>query len=120
MYTVAQLRQIGALEFRAEPTGIFILNRNGRRVPVTKGVEYVPTACGKFSRDEWHSLMEKAVKEEGLEDLLKKVIVHCERLAFLHTEQQVRRYALNCLASGAYRRWPEWNKGEKDEQGKEP
>ena len=41
--TLQDLKQKGAREYRQEPTGGMKTLRNGRKVPVTVGVEYIPT-----------------------------------------------------------------------------
>ena len=64
-YTIAELRQVGPLEFRAVPTGNYILTRNGKRKQETVGKEFINTHVGKFELREWYSYMEEAVRREG-------------------------------------------------------
>ena len=104
--TTEDLRWRGSREYRNEPTGSYTTNRNGKRVPVLKGTEYVRTAgAGTIPLAEWYLRMKTAVKEEGLEDLLQKIIEHCRKLAWLKTEQQVTEYALECMQCKAYQAW---------------
>ena len=63
-YTLEDLRQTAAREYRQEPTGNWILNRNGTRKQETIGKEYVPTRAGKIELHEWCKLMDEAVRLE--------------------------------------------------------
>ena len=108
-YRIEDLRQTGALEFRAEGTGNFFINRNGRRVEETVGVNYVPTKVGKFPDTKWHQLIEEAVKRENEQDLLEKIEIVCGRFAWLKTDKERHEYALEILVNEAYSHWPEWN-----------
>ena len=105
-YSLEDLRQKGCNEFRTVPTGKWIETKNGRRKMETKGVEYVTTAAGRFEMSEWHRLLEEAVfceeKEWLLNVLRDHVRAHC---AWLHTNNDIRNYALECLSSGAYHSW---------------
>lgn len=93
--------------YRQEPTGTFTTNRNGRRVPVTKGTEYVTTAAaGTMPLSEWYRRMETAVQAEGKQELLDRIKAHCkEHCAWLRNDQAVSEYALECLSSKAYEVW---------------
>ena len=64
-YTIAELEQVGPLEFRTVPTGSYILTRNGKRKQETVGKEFINTHVGKFELREWYSYMEEAVRREG-------------------------------------------------------
>ena len=103
--TIESLRQRGASEYRQVPTGNFTQNRNGRRVAVTKGVEFVRTESGLMEIDEWMKQMLLAVESEGQKDLLMKIIEHCSSLPWLKTEDNITLYALECLSSEAYKHW---------------
>ena len=103
---IKDLKWISSREYRQEPTGSYTVNRNGRRVPVTKGTEYVRTAgAGTMPLAEWYLRMETAIKQEGLTDLLEKVMDRCRQLAWLKNEQQIKEYALECMESEAYKAW---------------
>ena len=105
-YTIAELRQVGPLEFRAVPTGNYILTRNGKRKQETVGNEFINTQVGKFELREWYSYMEEAVRREGAEWLLNAIIEHVSTHCFwLHSKKEIRNYALGCLSSGAYHSW---------------
>lgn len=105
-YTIAELRQVGPLEFRAVPTGNYILTRNGKRKQETVGKEFINTQVGKFELREWYSFMEEAVRREGAEWLLNAIIEHVSTHCFwLHSKKEIRNYALGCLSSGAYHSW---------------
>lgn len=105
-YTIAELRQVGPLEFRAVPTGNYILTRNGKRKQETIGKEFINTQVGKFELREWYSYMEEAVRREGAEWLLNAIIEHVSTHCFwFHSKKEIRNYALGCLSSGAYHSW---------------
>lgn len=105
-YTIAELRQVGPLEFRAVPTGNYILTRNGKRKQETVGKEFINTHVGKFELREWYSFMEEAVRREGAERLLNTIIEHVSAHCFwFHSKKEIRNYALGCLSSGAYHSW---------------
>lgn len=111
---IEDLRWKGPREFRAEPTGDYIINRKGRRVPVLEGVEFVKTVgVGTMTISEWYQQMRTAIKEEGQEELLKKVIDYCRRLVWLKTEKQIIEYALECIESEAYLAWEDFDDGVK-------
>lgn len=108
-YTIEDLKQTGAMEFRTVPTGEYITAGNGRRKMVTVGKEYVPTRCGKLDKDEWCRLMEEAIREEDKNTLLFQIETHCRlHCAWLHTDQDVHEYAMSCLSSGAYKHWKDF------------
>ena len=105
-YTIAELEQVGSLEFRAVPTGSYILTRNGKRKRETVGKEFINTHVGKFELREWYSYMEEAVRREGAERLLNTIIEHVSAHCFwFHSKKEIRNYALRCLSSGAYNSW---------------
>lgn len=106
-YKMADLEWKSSRMYRQEPTGDFTTNRNGRRVPVTKGTEYVTTAgAGTLSIAEWCKLMEAAVHAEGKQELLDRIKAHCkEHCAWLKNDKAVSEYALECLSSKAYKAW---------------
>ena len=74
IYNIADLRWTSAREYRQMPTGRFTTNRNGRRVEITEGAEFVKTNVGTFELSKWYLLMEEAVRLEKKENLLKKII----------------------------------------------
>ena len=104
--TIEDLKWRGSREYREEPTGSYTTNRNGRRVPVTKGTESVRTVgAGTMPLAEWYLRMETALKKEGKEDLLEEVIDHCRHLAWLKSDRDVKEYALECISTEAYKAW---------------
>lgn len=108
-YSINDLKQTQALEFKAVPTGNWIIAGNGKRKMETVGTEYVPTRNGKIELSEWCRLMEEAISEEGKNTLLfmieTYVRLHC---AWLHNDQEVHQYAMQCLSSEAYKHWKDF------------
>lgn len=106
-YKLCDLEWRSSRLYRQEPTGSFTTNRNGRKVPITKGTEYVKTAAaGTMPLSEWYRRAETAVKNEGKDGLLKRIEDHCKRhIAWLHSDQEFHEYALECLSSKAYKAW---------------
>ena len=112
-YTIAELEQVGPLEFRAVPTGSYIITRNGKRKQETVGKEFINTHVGKFELRKWYSYVEEAVQCEGKAQLLKDIISHVTtHCAWLHAAKERREYAIECLSSDAYKHWKDFRKGE--------
>lgn len=105
-YTIEDLKQTAAREYRQEPTGNWILNRNGTRKQETIGKEYVPTRVGKIELHEWCKLMDEAVRNAGLNTLLFQIETYARlHFAWLQSDQEVHEHALSCISSGAYKHW---------------
>lgn len=105
-YTLEELKQAGCIEFRTIPTGKWIESGNGRKKMETRGVEYVTTKAGRFEMSTWHKFLEEAVFCEEKTWLLNVLIGHVRaHCAWLHTNNDIRNYALECLSSGAYHSW---------------
>lgn len=106
MPTIEELKWTSTRLFRIEDTKEYRVARNGRRVRVTEGVEYVQTAgAGQMRLEDWYKSMEKAVQEEGKTELLDDILDQCRKLAWLRTEEDIRNHALECLSSEAYKHW---------------
>ena len=110
MPSIEDLIWTSSRQYRVEPTGTYTTNRNGKRVPVTKGVEYVKTTgAGEMPIDKWYKLMAAAIKEEGKQELFEKVREHVKtHCAWLHKDQDVTEYALECMSGEVYETW--WRK----------
>ena len=108
-YTLEDLREIHAREYRQEPTGSYTINRNGRRVPVTHSVEYCQTIAGKIPLDKWVKLMRDVIAAEGKQELFEQIKEHCRtHCAWLHKETELEEYSLSCLSSHAYEHWEDF------------
>ena len=108
-YSIEDLKQTSAMEFRAVPTGNWVISRNGKKKMETEGKEYIPTRCGKFERSIWCRLMEEAIRESDKNTLLFQIEAYCRlHCAWLHTDQAVHEYAMDCLSSGAYKHWKDF------------
>ena len=105
MYSTDDLKWTSVLEFRSVGTGKFYTTRNGNRKEKTVGKDFVHTAgAGVIELDEWCRLMEDAVRREGKEALLERIVERC-RLGWFHDEKKLRQYALECLSDEAYKVW---------------
>ena len=105
-YTMSELRTSCVGEFRAVPTGDTYMARNGRRLPVTRGVEYFRTAgAGRLEVAEWRRLAKAAILRERGEQLLSAVMAYCANLAWLHSPKAVEAYAIEAVMLGSYERW---------------
>ena len=103
MTQIEALRWKGVREFRAEPTKEFYINRAGRKVAVTIGVDYVNTVgSGRMKLDEWYAEMDAAVVAAGQTDLLKSIEDHVRNHCFWLKGPEVRQYALECLSGENY------------------
>ena len=97
--TTADLYWTSVREYKQVPTGKMVKTTRGTLKPETVGREFVRTACGQtFEVGEWYRLMKEAVEAEGLQEILEEIKMSCRRLAWLHTEQQIEEYALECLS----------------------
>lgn len=108
--TLEDLRQEGAREYRTEPTGAYTTNRNGRRIPVTRPVEYVTTVTGEtMTLSAWTEKAIEAVGIEGKENLLSGIIDYVkDHCAWIHSEKERLVYALDCLTDKAYMKWDDF------------
>ena len=108
-YSMNDLKWSSVLEFRTKGTGKFFTTSNGRRKEETVGFDVVHTVgAGELELGEWCRQMEEAVKREGKEDLLTRIVDYCRRLAWFHSEERVRQYALECLSCEAYKAWKDF------------
>ena len=106
MYSTDDLKWTSVLEFRSVGTGKFRTTRNGNRKEETVGKDFVHTVgAGVMELDEWCRLMENAVRREGKESLLERIVERCRKLPWLNTEKKLRQYALECLSDEAYKAW---------------
>lgn len=98
VYSVADLQWTGVREGQAVPTGTYSLSANGKRKADTRYAEHVQTAgAGRLEINEWFRLMEEAIKREGRTAELEQKIEQARRLAWLHTEKEIREYALESM-----------------------
>ena len=109
-YTLEDLRETRTRDYQQEPTGSYTLNRNGRRVPVTHGVEYVTTKnAGRMPLEKWLSFVRSAIVAEEKQELFERIREHCRtHCAWLHMETELEEYALSCLSSGEYEHWEDF------------
>lgn len=106
IYTLRELRQTSASEFRVIATGNWHTSRNGKRVRETEGAVYIPTACGKFEETEWVRLAKAAIIREKGEALLQAVCDFCrQHCAWIRNEKDLERHAVHCISHGAYLVW---------------
>lgn len=105
--TLDELTMIGVPIVRAVPTGRQYRASNGKMKDETQIKEFVRLASGdEITLDKWYERMERAVEAEGKSALLKKIEEEVEKnCAWLKTGAQIRRYALDCLSTGAYKAW---------------
>lgn len=113
-YTLADLKEKSVREFKTHPTKSWYRSGNGKLVREHVGVEYVTTfGAGVLPEDEWYQLMENAIERERKTGLLDAIIARCGSLAWLRTEKEIRRYAIDCLSGGSYERWEDFDYKEK-------
>lgn len=93
----------------AEPTGQYEVNRRGNRKPVLKYTERYETRAGTFQPEIWKAKALRAIKENGELKLLEKVKEHCRNhCVWLRKENELEKYAINCLCGRTYRHWPDF------------
>ena len=101
-YRIEDLRWTGVSTFRTRGTGRYYPARNGKLTEERVGESFIPTKFGEIPEDQWYELMEEAVRFEDKTVILDALIERCRSLAWLHTEEAIRRYALELLAGGHY------------------
>lgn len=96
------LTRLGA----AEKTGNYEITRQGTRRTVAKFVERYETPTGVFLPKEWKKKALEVIEAEGEMKLLENITKYCrEHCAWLHEEEKIKEYAMECLCSRAYRYW---------------
>ena len=100
VYSIADLQWRGVREGQAVATGTYSKSSNGKMKPDTRYAEHIQTAgAGRIEISDWFRLMEEAIIREGRTAELEKQIKVARGLAWLHTEKQVREYALECMGN---------------------
>lgn len=90
----------------AVDTGKFEITRKGTRKAVLVYRETYKTSVGEFSPEVWYEKMYNAIQIDEKVDLLDKIIEHCtKKCPWLRNEYQIKEYAMDCLASNAYKYW---------------
>lgn len=118
-YSINDLKWKSVLEFRSVGTGKFYMTINGKRREETVGKNFVHTKnAGVMELDDWLLMMDEAVKREGLTDMLNRIAHGCRNFAWLHTERDIRQYALECLSDETYRAWDDFKENENAEVSK--
>lgn len=94
---------------RSEGTGEYEITRRGTRREKTRYVERYETPAGTFLPKEWKKRAKAAIEAEGELSLLERVKEHCrEQCVWLHTEDDLEKYAINCTCSRVYRYWKDF------------
>ena len=97
-YPISDLQWKGVREGQAVPTGTFSRSANGKMKPIMRYAEHIQTVgAGRLEISEWFQLMEDAIIREGKTAELEAMIEEARGLAWLHTEKQVREYALELM-----------------------
>lgn len=98
---------------RSTPTGLFTTNANGKRKEVLTYSETYMTPSGPFTPKQWKEKAMAAVKVDGKEDLLEKIKQYCGlHCAWLHQEDDIEEYALDCLCHESYKSWGDFEEEE--------
>ncbi len=70
---------------------------------------YKKTMFGEIENSEWYKLAEQIIVASGNEQLLERVKDYCKNhCAWLHREQDVEKYAIECIMSEAYMAWEDF------------
>ncbi len=87
----------------------------GKRIHKTYGYkEIYRTKAGDFTPEEWKEKLAREIRGERLENLLESIKLHCsEHCAWMKKESEIEEYAMDCLASGAYKHWEDFNAPER-------
>lgn len=69
------------------------------------------TNKGRFLPEEWKEVTMKAIMEADAVELLEKIKAYCSKhCAWLHKKDETEEYAMECLCSGAYLYWEDFEK----------
>lgn len=99
-YTIADLKWKGVREGQAVPTGTYSRSTNGKLKPDTRYAEHIQTVgAGRIEIGEWFRLMEEAIVREERTGELEEQIKIARGLPWLHTEKQIREYALEHMGN---------------------
>ena len=97
-YSIADLQWRGVREGQAVPTGTYSRSTNGKMKPDMRYTEHIHTAgAGRLEISEWFKLMEEAIVREGRTADYEAEIKKARRLPWLHTEKEIREYALESM-----------------------
>lgn len=92
---------------RAYRTGTDIYKGKTRKL--YKHRELYKTDAGEFEKEEWTNIIREIIELSGQNKLLEQIKEHCrENCVWLKKESDIEEYAMNCLASRAYRYWKEF------------
>lgn len=95
---------------RSEPTGKYVNTHMHTRRAVTKFRLRYRTSKGEFLPEDWRQKILDQVTADGKEELLEQIKEHCRNnCAWLHTEDAIEEYALECTASHAYEYWKDFS-----------
>lgn len=73
---------------------------------ITKGFFYKATVSGEMEESEWVKQYRKAIETENLTLFFGIVKEHIRKhCAWLHKEDEIERYAMECFDSGAFASW---------------
>ena len=121
-YTVADLEWTSVREFRSVGPGKFYRTARGTVKEKLVDKVFVRTvAAGALELDEWYRLMEEAVRREGLEPLLDRLTEYLRNTMTAYYDpnnvrHNARHDALECLSSGAYKAWNDFEEGTKHDR----
>lgn len=80
---------------------------------IQKRYEYVETyktKAGDLTPGEWRKRALLEIEMEGKMGLLERIKQHCrEKCAWIHKDDEVEVHAIECLCSGAYRHWEDFD-----------
>lgn len=80
---------------------------NGRKL--YKGTNYKKTLFGEIEYSVWYEIAKRIIVLSGNEDLLERVKAHCrEHCAWIHKEQEIEEYAIECVMDEAYMAWEDF------------
>lgn len=95
---------------RAVSTGSYEITRMGTRRAVTKFQETFRTNAGEFTPDKWCEIARSCVDSSGSGELFTKIVEHClSNCAWLKTDNDREKYALEILVGRVYRYWKDFS-----------
>ena len=95
---------------RTIPTGIYETTRIGTQRQKNRYQEMFDTVIGEFVPDKWYEIALMCIRESGSEKLFVRIVDYCtSHCAWLKTEDERKKYAMNILLGRNYRHWKDFS-----------
>ena len=80
-------------------------SKNGQEI--YKGIFSKETSWGDIEENEWYRVAKELITIAGEMEILEGIKKHCRNFAWMKSEEDAERYAIECMLCRAYEHWPE-------------